>query len=138
MGNTPTLQGAGMEPEAHPLDSQWLQGYLGTQQVCAGDVPGLTGTGGGTGPPDGQAKVRQGDGREAVGPQGLCRWELSRAICPRPAGPAGQAAGSWQQGEGKAKAGESQRVWGPSLVSHKTLGTVCASTLCIELCCCQT
>lgn len=140
----PALQGPVMEwgarhphPSAQPFpwNSQWLRGQLRTRQVCAEDVPGLMGDG--TGPPDGQAKVRQGDGHAAGAGLGREPWDPGVGADGSSPGPSahallalpGQAAGIWQQGEGKAKAGECSEGSGSTAGVSQPLGTACSSTL---------
>lgn len=107
------------------------QGHLRTLQVCAGDMPGLMGQG--TGPPDGQAKVRQGDGpaagRAGQGGPGTpvsLQMELSRAICPRSAGPAraGSRDLAAEKEKGMPRLGNLQGL-GPITGVSNPLGIVC-------------
>lgn len=126
VGNT--LQGQRWSRELIPGNAQ---GHLRTLQVCAGDTPGLMGHG--TGPPDGQAKVRQGDGpaagRAGEGGPGTpvsLQMELSRAICPRSAR-AGSRDLAAEKEKGMPRLGNLEGL-GPITGASNSLGTVCAST----------
>lgn len=129
----PALQGPVMEwgaqhlhPSAQPFpwNSQWLRGQLRTRQVCAGDVPGLMGDG--TGLPDGQAKVRQGDGHaegQGLGgshgtpvslQMGALQGHLPTLCWPCPGRQQGFGSGE----KGRPRLGNALRVRAPPLVSH--------------------
>lgn len=130
MGNTLCTAGTGMEQGAHPWECPVSP--QDTAGLCRGRA---WADGDGTGPPDGQAKVREGDGH-AAGRAGLGgrQWDHVSADgalqghLPMPCWPCpGRQQRFGSREKGRPRLGNLEGL-GPITGVSQPLGTVCAST----------